>query len=101
MSSGEHHPAAGGLRVRGEVMMTASELAELESAVGAEELLASSTLRRWLSGEDLLPHSVAVALETQLRMLFGAPPEACALLGEVIDRLAEAFPEEVQPLDTT
>lgn len=80
--------------------MTAAELADLRAAIGEEELLASSTLRRWLAGEDLLPHSVAVALETQLRMLFGAPPAACALLTEVIDRLAEAFPEEVQPLDT-
>lgn len=80
--------------------MTAGELADLQAAVGVEELLASSTLRRWLAGEELLPHSVAVALETQLRMLFGTPPAACALLVEVIDRLADAFPEEVQPLDT-
>lgn len=80
--------------------MTAGELADLQAAVGVEELLASSTLRRWLAGEELLPHSVAVALETQLRMLFGTPPAACVLLVEVIDRLADAFPEEVQPLDT-
>jgi len=76
------------------------ELAALQSSVG-DELLSSSTLRAWLAGDlDLTPHSVAVALETQLRMLFGEPAETCALLVDILDRLAEEFPGEVQPLDT-
>lgn len=100
MSTDGTQAEAGDLCVRGQVMLAAGELAELRAALGEEELSASSTLRRWIAGEDLRPHSVAVAVETQLRMLFGTPPEACALLEEVIDRLAVAFPEEVQPLDT-
>jgi hypothetical protein len=100
MTSDEHHLVGTGLRVRGEVMMSGAELADLRAVLGQEELAASSTLRRWMGGEELLPHSVAVALETQLRMLFGTPPAACALLAAIINRLAEAFPEEVQPLDT-
>lgn len=91
----------GGLGVRGRSIITGAELASLRAAVGGE-LLASATLRAWLAGEErLTPHSVAVALETQLRMLFGEPAETCALLVTVLDRLAEEFPAEVQPLETT
>lgn len=81
------------------MIISAAELSSLQSAIG-DELLASATLRAWLAGEELPPHSVAVALETQLRMLFGEPAEACQLLVDILDRLAEAFPAEVQPLDT-
>lgn len=99
--SGPEPPAiASGLRIRGLVVISDEEVAALHRDIG-EELLVSSTLRRWFSGEDLTPHSVGVALEAQLRMLFGHPPEACELLMRVIDRLAEAFPADVQPLDTT
>lgn len=88
-----------GLEVRGQTIISAAELASLQSAIG-DDLLSSATLRAWLAGEDLPPHSVAVALETQLRMLFGEPAETCDLLVDLLDRLAEAFPADVQPLDT-
>lgn len=95
----DEQPGRGGLGVRGRTIVTADELASLRSAVG-DDLLASATLRAWLAGEELPPHSVAVALETQLRMLFGEPADACVLLAELLDRLAEEFPDEVGPLDT-
>lgn len=89
----------GGLAVRGQIIIDAAELSSLQAAVG-DDLLASATIRAWLAGEELPPHSVAVALETQLRMMFEEPAEACALLSTLLDRLAEAFPAEVQPLET-
>lgn len=92
--------SACGLQVRGVEVVRPVELGRLVHALGPE-LEASATLRRWLDGDAIPPHSVAVAVETQLRMLFGEPANMCALLAEVIERLAEAFPEEVQALDTT
>lgn len=88
------------LWVRDVPVLDAAELATLRDALG-DELEASATLRAWLGGAPVQPHSVAVAVETQLRMLFGESPDAATLLGTVIERLAEAFPDEVQPLDTT
>lgn len=90
----------GVLPVRGLAVLTASELALLHDRIG-DELLASATIRSWLAGDTrLTPHSVAVAAEAQLRMLFGTPPEACDVLERVIARLAAAFPADVQPLHT-
>lgn len=89
-----------GLRVRDVPVLDAAELRTLRDELG-DELEASATLRAWVDGAPVQPHSVAVAVETQLRMLFGDHPEAAAVLAAVIERLAEAFPDEVQPLDTT
>lgn len=90
----------GGLRVRGLVMISEEEVAALQAQIG-DELLVSSTLRAWFEGDETLtPHSVGVALEAQLRMLFGEPAPVCELLVRILDRLAEAFPADVQPLDT-
>ncbi|UTI63953.1 hypothetical protein NBH00_21745 [Paraconexibacter antarcticus] len=90
----------GVLPVRGRAVLTASELTLLRELIG-EELLASATIRSWLAGDTgLTPHSVGVAVEAQLRMLFGTPTEACAVLEHVIARLAAAFPADVQPLHT-
>lgn len=90
----------GGLHIRGELVATVPEIETLRSELG-EELTASATLAQWLDGQEIPPHSVGVALETQLRMLFDDAPGARAVLVELLDRLAEAFPEEVQPLDTS
>ncbi|UTI66230.1 hypothetical protein NBH00_08485 [Paraconexibacter antarcticus] len=91
---------ASGLRVRGLVVISDAEVTTLHRAVG-EELLVSPAQRRWFAGEDLTPPSVGVVPEAQLRMLFDEPPDACELLETVIDRMAEAFPADIQPLDTT
>lgn len=88
------------LAVRGVEVISAAELALLADRLG-DDLRASSTLRAWLDGGEVAPHSAGVALETQLRMLFGEEPDVAAVLEAAIDRLAEAFPAEVQPLDTT
>lgn len=90
----------GGRDVRGVEVVTALELRKLRDALG-RELEASATLRSWLAGDEVPPHSVAVAVETQLRMLFDENPEVGSLLRRIIERLALAFPAEVQPLDTT
>jgi len=92
---GERGP---GLWIRGVPIASATELAVLRGALGAD-LEASATVRAWLAGEDVAPHSVGVALETQARMLFDEPPEVRGLLLELLGRIVEAFPEEVAPLD--
>lgn len=88
------------LTVRGVTVASAEELELLRSRLG-DELVVSATLRAWVAGEEVLPHSAAVAVEAQLRMLFGTEPEAATVLEAIIERLASAFPSEVQPLDTT
>lgn len=86
--------------VRGHVVVTASELALLHDQIGAE-LFESATICSWLTGDTrLTPHSLGVAVEAQLRMLFGAQAEAGAVLERIIERLAAAFPADVQPLYT-
>ncbi|WP_354700494.1 hypothetical protein DSM112329_00773 [Paraconexibacter sp. AEG42_29] len=90
----------GVLPVRGRAVLTVSELVLLRDLIG-EELFESATMRTWIAGDtQVTPHSVAVAVEAQLRMLFGTPSAACTVLEQVIERLASAFPADVQPLHT-
>jgi hypothetical protein len=88
----------GGLLLRGVQVVSPAELATLREGVDAEDLETSATLRLWFSGETVTPHSAQVALEAVLHFLPPGSEEVQELLVEVIDRIAECFPEDAQPL---
>ena len=86
------------LQIRGVPIVSASELTQLKEALG-DELSDSSTIRAWLAGEPVLPHSAGVSLEMQARMISDESAAERTLLIEIVNRLADLFPDEVLPLD--
>ena len=87
-----------GLLLRGVEVVSPTELTTLREGIDPEDLETSATLRLWFSGQAVTPHSAQVALEAVLHFLPPGSEEVQELLVELIDRIAECFPEDAQPL---